>query len=236
MAGMQTSTPSRILIADDDRALCRLLADYLQREGFVVDVAHDGEAALACLRNTAERPDLLILDVMMPGRDGLETLRELRMQHRLPVIMLSARGEPVDKVIGLELGADDYLAKPCLPRELLARVRAQLRRTAPLAVGNVQVGSLELFPGERRAQLGDQELSLTGAEYSLLLALAQRAGELVDKASLTRQALGRELERFDRSIDVHVSRLRHKLAEASAEAPRIESVRGAGYMLVVAIP
>src|SRR6185312_684339 len=222
MAAMQTPNPSRILIADDDRALCGLLAEYLRREGFVVDLAHDGAEALVRLRNPAERPDLLILDVMMPGRDGLDTLRELRTQHRLPVIMLSARGEPVDRVIGLELGADDYLAKPCLPRELLARVRAQLRRNAPLAAGTVQVGN--------------QELTLTGAEFLLLLGLAQRAGELVDKAALTRLALGRELERFDRSIDVHVSRLRHKLAEASPDAPRIESVRGSGYVLVVAAP
>jgi two-component system response regulator CpxR len=233
---MQTPNPSRILIVDDDRALCRLLAEYLQREGFVVDVAHDGDAALALLRHTAERPDLLILDVMMPGRDGLETLRELRMQHRLPVIMLSARGEPVDRVIGLELGADDYLAKPCLPRELLARVRAQLRRNAPPVSGTVQVGNLQLFPGERRAQVGEQDLVLTGAEFLLLLGLAQRAGELVDKASLTRQALGREIERFDRSIDVHVSRLRHKLADASPDAPRIDAVRGSGYVLVAAAP
>lgn len=230
---MQTLNPSRILIVDDDRALCDLLVDYLQREGFVVDVEYDGDAALARLRNPAERPDLLILDVMMPGRDGLDTLRELRMQLRLPVIMLSARGEPVDRVIGLELGADDYLAKPCLPRELLARVRAQLRRTAPQLSGSLQVGNLQLHPGERRAQVGEQDLVLTGAEFLLLLSLAQRAGELIDKATLTRLALGRELERFDRSIDVHVSRLRHKLAEASAEAPRIDSVRGSGYVLVV---
>jgi two-component system response regulator CpxR len=223
---------SRILIADDDRALCSLLADYLQQEGFEVDVAHDGNEALARLRDAAQRPDLLILDVMMPGRDGLETLRELRLQHRLPVIMLSARGEPVDRVIGLELGADDYLSKPCLPRELLARVRAQLRRQAPEAAGNLQVGLLRLQPGDRRASIDEQELNLTGAEFSLLLALAQRAGELVDKATLTRIALGRELERFDRSIDVHVSRLRHKLAEASAQSPRIESVRGSGYLLM----
>lgn len=221
----------RILIADDDRALAGLLAEYLQREGFAVDVVHDGEAALARLRDGAQRPDLLILDVMMPGRDGLETLRELRMQQRLPVIMLSARGEPVDRVIGLELGADDYLSKPCLPRELLARVRAQLRRQTPEAAANVQVGNLRLQPGDRQASVDAQELTLTGAEFSLLLALAQRAGEVVDKATLTRLALGRELERFDRSIDVHVSRLRHKLAEASPAAPRIESVRGSGYLL-----
>jgi two-component system response regulator CpxR len=154
------------------------------------------------------------------------------MQHRLPVIMLSAKGEPVDRVIGLELGADDYLAKPCLPRELLARVRAQLRRNAPATAANLQVGTLRLQPGDRQAFIGEQELVLTGAEFMLLLALAQRAGELVDKASLSRAALGRELERFDRSIDVHVSRLRHKLADASAQAPRIESVRGAGYLLI----
>lgn len=227
---------SRILIVDDDRALCSLLSEYLRREGFVVDIAHDGDAALTQLRSQASRPDLLILDVMMPGQDGLATLRELRQQYRLPVIMLSARGEAVDRVIGLELGADDYLAKPCLPRELLARVRAQLRRHAPVVAGTLQVGILRLQPGERRAYVEDRELSLTGAEFMLLQALAQRAGELVDKAALTRIALGRELERFDRSIDVHVSRLRHKLTEASAQSPRIESVRGAGYVLVMGAP
>jgi two-component system response regulator CpxR len=221
---------SRILIVDDDRALCSLLADYLQREGFEVDVAHDGTTAMTHLHNAAQRPDLLILDVMMPGRDGLETLRELRLQYRLPVIMLSARGEPVDRIVGLELGADDYLSKPCLPRELLARVRAQLRRNTPAISGVLQVGVLRLLPGERRAFADDNEISLTGAEYLL------RAGELVEKTVLTRFALGRELERFDRSVDVHVSRLRHKLAEASPNAPHIDSVRGAGYVLVVSTP
>ncbi len=227
---------SRILIVDDDRALCSLLAEYLQREGFEVDLAHDGSAALAHLHDAAKRPDLLILDVMMPGRDGLDTLRELRLQYRLPVIMLSARGEPVDRIVGLELGADDYLSKPCLPRELLARVRAQLRRNTPVNAGVLQVGVLRLLPGERRAFADGNEMSLTGAEYMLLQALAQRAGELVEKTVLTRFALGRELERFDRSVDVHVSRLRHKLAEASPNAPHIDSVRGAGYVLVVSTP
>lgn len=227
---------SRILIVDDDRELGRLLAEYLRREQFTVDVVHDGDAALALLREPAQRPDLLIMDVMMPGRDGLETLKALRAQHRVPVIMLSGRGEPVDRVVGLELGADDYLAKPALPRELLARVRAQLRRQTPEAAAPVKVGNLHLLPAERRAQLDGKELVLTGAEFSLLLALAQRAGELIDKVTLTRLALGRELERFDRSIDVHVSRLRHKLAEVSAEAPRIDSVRGAGYVLVAGAP
>ena len=225
----------RILLVDDDRALCSLLAEYLRREGFDVDVAHDSVTALSQLHNQAKRPDLLILDVMMPGRDGLDTLRELRMQYRLPVIMLSARGEPVDRIVGLELGADDYLSKPCLPRELLARIRAQLRRNTPATAGTLQVGVLRLLPGERRAFADEQELSLTGAEFMLLQALAQRAGELVDKSVLTRLALGRELERFDRSVDVHVSRLRHKLAEASPQSPRIESVRGAGYVLAVGV-
>jgi two-component system, OmpR family, response regulator CpxR len=223
---------SRILIGDDDRELCSLLSEYLRREGLQVEVVHDGEAVLAQLRDSATRPDLLILDVMMPGRNGLDTLRELRAQHRLPVIMLSGRGEPVDRVVGLELGADDYLSKPCLPRELLARVRAQLRRHTVEAAGVLTVGVLRLLPGERRAYANEKELNLTGAEFALLLILVQRAGEVIDKTSLTRVALGRELERFDRSIDVHVSRLRHKLAEASPNSPRIDSIRGAGYVLL----
>jgi two-component system response regulator CpxR len=224
----------KILIADDDRELCALLADYLRREGFAVEAVHDAEAATRRLHDPVERPDLLILDVMMPGRDGLQTLRELRQQSRLPVIMLSARGEPVDRVVGLELGADDYLSKPCLPRELLARVRAQLRRQTTPAAEDFSVGVLRVQPGERRATINDVELQLTGAEFSLLLALSQRAGEVIDKAMLTRLALGREIERFDRSVDVHVSRLRRKLGEAAADAPVIEAVRGAGYLMIAA--
>lgn len=225
----------RILIVDDDRELSSLLADYLRREHYQVDVVHDGAAALVRLSQAATRPDLLILDVMMPGRDGLETLRELRARHALPVIMLSARGEPVDRVIGLELGADDYLAKPCLPRELLARVRARLRPPPTATVPDVlQLGPLLLEPAQRRARVDGQLLELTGAEYSLLLALATRAGQIVDKAVLTREGLGREIERFDRSVDVHLSRLRKKLGEASPQAPSIESVRGLGYQLIVA--
>lgn len=223
---------TRILIGDDDRELCALLAQYLRREGLQVEVAHDGQSVLARLHDPALRPDLLILDVMMPGRDGLAILRELRAQYRLPVIMLSGRGEPVDRVVGLELGADDYLAKPCLPRELLARVHAQLRRHTVEGAGELSVGVLRLLPGERRAYAGDKELHLTGAEFALLRVLMQRAGEVLDKTSLTRLALGRELERFDRSIDVHVSRLRRKLGEASTQAPRIDAVRGAGYVLL----
>lgn len=223
----------RVLIADDDRALCALLAQYLQRDGFTVEAVNDGDAALRRLSEPTNRPDLLILDVMMPGRDGLATLKELRRRHHLPVIMLSARGEPVDRVIGLELGADDYLAKPFLPRELLARVHARLRGGSAPNVSTLRVGELSLFPGEYRAQIAGVDIELTSAEFLLLLSLAQRAGEVIDKATLTTLALGRRLERFDRSVDVHVSRLRHKLGTVSAHAPRIEAVRGIGYVLTV---
>jgi two-component system response regulator CpxR len=229
---------ARILIVDDDRELCALLTEYLSQEGFEVSAVHDGTAALARLSDAGTaRPDAIILDVMMPGRDGLETLRELRARrahHPIPVIMLSARGEPVDRVIGLELGADDYLAKPFLPRELLARLRARLRTPAPAThEAAVEIGALRLIASDRRAWVDGAELVLTGAEFSLLLALATRAGQIVDKALLTREGLGREIERFDRSVDVHVSRLRRKLAELSGRAPRIEAIRGQGYQLMI---
>ena len=232
-----TGANPRILLVDDDLELCALLGDYLKREGFDVEAVHDGSAALSRFsdHSSAPPPDLLILDVMMPGRDGLETLRELRTTHALPVIMLSARGEPVDRVIGLELGADDYLAKPFLPRELLARIRARLRPANPAIADFVEIGTLKLMPAERRAWLDDQEVTLTGAEFSLLLALATRAGQIVDKALLTREGLGREIERFDRSVDVHVSRVRRKLSEVSPQAPRIEAIRGQGYQLIVPV-
>ncbi|GGA03397.1 response regulator [Dyella caseinilytica] len=224
----------KVLIGDDDRELCELLGEYLRLEGLHVDVVYDGEAVLARLRDQTSRPDVLVLDVMLPERNGLDTLRELRVQHRLPVIMLSGRGEPVDRVVGLELGADDYLSKPCLPRELLARVRAQLRRHTLEGVGELTMGVLRVLPGERRAYVEERELNLTGAEFSLLLTLMQRAGEVIDKPALTRASLGRELERFDRSIDMRVSRLRHKLTEASPHSPRIDAIRGSGYVLLPA--
>jgi len=222
-----------ILLADDDRALAALLAEYLVQEGFAVRAVHDGDAALAALNDTSFKPDVLVLDVMMPTRDGLDTLQKLRAMHALPVLMLSARGEPLDRVIGLELGADDYLAKPCLPRELLARIKALLRRGAsPMAHQILEAGVLRLSTGERRAWCGNVLLELTGAEFALLQVLLQHQGAVVDKATLTQQALGRALERYDRAIDVHVSRLRQKLGAASSQAPQIEAVRGAGYQLL----
>lgn len=232
---------AHILIVDDDLALAELLADYLRHESYTVETVHDGAAALARLAAAGPRPDLLILDVMMPGLDGLETLRELRRKHPLPVIMLSARGEPVDRIIGLELGADDYLAKPCLPRELLARVRARLRSAAATtAIDTLEIGILRIETLTRTAKLGGQPLDLTGAEFSLLMALATRPGQVVDKAVLTREGLGREIERFDRAVDVHISRLRRKLADAApdtaANTVGIDAVRGLGYQLIVGKP
>jgi two-component system response regulator CpxR len=230
MAGM-----SRILLVDDDRELCSLLATYLEREGFTIEAIHDADALASRLEDTGALPDLIVLDVMMPGQDGLSALRELRRHHSVPVIMLSGRGEPIDRVVGLELGADDYLSKPCLPRELLARVRAQLRRpgVGANAVGAeaLTVGTLRIDPFTRNVSVEETPLTLTGAEFSLLLALARSAGQVVDKARLTQVALGRPIERFDRSVDVHVSRLRRKLSSASGHAPSIEAVRGVGYVL-----
>lgn len=228
-----TAPAPQVLLADDDRALTGLLTEYLQQEGFVVRAVHDGDAALVALADASFKPDVLVLDVMMPGRDGLDTLQKLRGAHALPVLMLSARGEPLDRVIGLELGADDYLAKPCLPRELLARIRALLRRGAATHSSQVyEAGALKLSTGERRAWCHGVVLELTGAEFALLQTLLQHVGTVVDKATLTREALGRELERYDRAIDVHVSRLRQKLGSTSGDSPQIEAVRGAGYQLI----
>jgi two-component system, OmpR family, response regulator CpxR len=228
----------RILIADDDKELCALLSEYLARQGLTADSVHSAEAAIERLHETSRkgaRPDVLVLDVMLPGMDGLTALRRIREFESLPIVMLSGRGEPVDRILGLELGADDYLAKPCLPRELLARIQALLRRArgelGPEPVGEMQVGRVMLKPAERRASCGDAALPLTGAELSVLFELARQAGQTVSREQLTQSALHRPLERYDRAIDVHVSRLRQKLAHAKAGL-RVESIRGAGYQLI----
>ena len=218
----------RLLIADDDVELCELLRTYLQREGFDVEVAHDGRTALGAVR--AGSTDVLVLDVMMPGMNGLDVLRELRRESMLPVIMLTARGDDVDRILGLELGADDYLPKPCNPRELLARIRAVLRRAATAAVGDtLRVNDLVLDPGRRELRRDGEVLGLTSTEFSVLQRLLADAGRVVEKAELYRSALGREPVRFDRSIDMHVSNLRRKLGDAPGGGPRIDTVRGIGY-------
>ena len=221
----------RVLIIDDDVELCELLSDFLRLEGFEVDALHDGREALR--RIDASAPDALVLDIMLPGMQGLEVLRQLRTQHSLPVIMLTARGEDNDRILGLELGADDYLPKPCNPRELAARLRAVLRRAAPGQTGPaaLAVGATRLDAADRSASHEGNALGLTSAEFNVLQLLLLNAGKVVDKETLSREALGRPLNAYDRSIDVHVSKIRRKLSAAGGD-DLIVSVRGAGYQFI----
>lgn len=227
----------RILLADDDDELRELLCEYLQGEGFQVTGVADGEAALAAVRSAGSNSqafDAMVLDIMMPRVSGTEVLKELRKESGLPVIMLTARGEELDRILGLELGADDYLPKPCNPRELVARLRAILRRSGTsLANAPLHVDDLELNPASRQLR-GEQGLiELTSTEFSILQLLLRRAGTVVSKRDLYRAALGREPVRFDRSVDMHLSNLRRKLGPASGGGVRIETVRGLGYLYVL---
>lgn len=217
-----------ILIADDDTELCELLREYLGQEGFEVRLAFDGEQALA----ESRRPglDAMVLDIMMPHMSGIEVLRSLRKESELPVIMLTARGDDLDRIIGLELGADDYLAKPANPRELLARIRAILRRSNSHSTAAVlEVEDLQLNQARRELRLDGELKVLTSTEFSILQLLLQRSGEVVDKKDLYLAALGREPVAYDRSIDMHVSNLRRKLGPAKDGSERIETIRGFGY-------
>jgi len=207
-----------ILIADDDKELCELLREYLGQEGFEVRLAFDGEQALA----EARRPglDAMVLDIMMPRMNGVDVLRNLRRESELPVIMLTARGDDLDRIIGLELGADDYLGKPANPREL-----PKSHATAPV----IAVEDLELNQARRELKLGGEVKELTSTEFSILQLLLQRSGEVVEKKDLYLAALGREPVAYDRSIDMHVSNLRRKLGPARDGGERIETIRGLGY-------
>jgi len=223
---------NRILVIDDDIDLCELLTDYLTTEGFAVEVVHDGEAG--AMQALARDYALVVLDVMLPGISGFEVLRLLRSASKTPVLMLTARGDDVDRIIGLEMGADDYLPKPFNPRELVARIRAVQRRTAQApATGNAAevlvVGDVTLDLGARTVQVGGVPVELTSVEFSLLEALIQLAGQVVSREELSLQSLGRELNSCDRSIDVHVSSLRRKLGALGEENDRIKTVRGIGY-------
>ena len=220
--------PSTILIADDDTELCELLREYLGLEGFEVRLAFDGEQALA----ESRRPglDAMVLDIMMPRMNGIDVLRKLRKESELPVIMLTARGDDLDRIIGLELGADDYLAKPANPRELLARIRAILRRSnTQSTVAVLEVGDLVLNQARRELHRDGLLIDLTSTEFSILQLLLQRSGEIVEKKDLYLAALGREPVAYDRSIDMHVSNLRRKLGLAMDGTERIETIRGIGY-------
>jgi DNA-binding response OmpR family regulator len=222
-----------LLIIDDDRELCALLLEFLQLEGFAVDLCHDGREALQRCRQ--QQFDAIVLDIMLPGMQGLEVLKKLREQLDTPVLMLTARGEDTDRIIGLELGADDYLPKPCNPRELAARLRAILRRgrsAEPHRGTDLRVGLTHLNSADRSATWNDHSLELTSAEFNILHTLLLHAGNVVDKESLSRQALGRPLSAYDRSVDVHVSKVRKKFAACGADNP-IVSIRGAGYQFTI---
>ena len=226
-----------ILLVDDDAELAEMLKAYLEREGFAVGTEPDGERGVAAA--LSGRFELVVLDVMMPGMGGVEALRAIRLKSEVPVIMLTARGDDVDRVVGLELGADDYVPKPCSPRELLARIRAILRRMRPreatangAEAGLLAVGSLALWPEQRRAVMAGEGVALTSAEFNLLEVLARHAGQPVAKDELSLQGLGRPLARFDRSIDVHMSSIRQKLGLLPDGRSPIQTVFRRGYMLV----
>ncbi|AQQ68086.1 DNA-binding response regulator [Microbulbifer agarilyticus] len=229
---------SHILLVDDDIELTDLLEEFLVGEGFQVTVANDGGSGLELARSEAF--DALVLDVMLPVHNGFEVLRKLREDannpgHSLPVVMLTAKGDTVDRIVGLEMGADDYLPKPCNPRELAARLRAILRRgrggEKEASDDVLSSGPLRLLPREHQCQWNEQPVNLTGAEFSVLKVLVENAGQVVSKEIITEQALGRKLMPYDRSIDVHVSNIRKKLSEQGASRDLIINIRGAGYML-----
>jgi DNA-binding response OmpR family regulator len=221
------------LLVEDDERLARLTADYLKGHNVAVTLAGDGVRGLEEAGKL--RYDVVLLDLMLPGLSGLDLCKQLRARSDVPVIILTARGEEADRVMGLELGADDYLTKPFSPRELLARVRALLRRTRG-KVGPpttpIRVGSLWLDPGSQRASLEGRELALTGYEFALLRVLAERAGRVLSREQLMELAKGSAEESFDRSVDVHICHLRVKLGDDSRKPRMLKTVRGSGYLLV----
>jgi two-component system response regulator CpxR len=233
---------ARVLLVDDDIELCEMLAEYLAPEGFEVDTAHDGEQGAR--QAVAGQHDVVVLDIMLPKLNGFDVLRRIRHESQIPVLMLTAKGDEVDRIVGLELGADDYLAKPFNPRELVARLRAILRRTgssgmfSELGRGDgvqpdtIEVGDARVRPAERVAEWRGQPLDLTSTEFNLLEALMRNAGRVVSKAELSERALGRRLARYDRSIDMHMSNLRRKLGTLPDRRSPIQTVRGVGYQFI----
>lgn len=228
---------AHVLLVDDDVELVTLLCAYLENDGFRVSVAYEGESAVRSVFTT--EPDIAVIDVMMPGFDGIEVLRRVRTRSSLPVLMLTAKGDEESRILGLELGADDYVSKPCTPRELSARLRAILRRTLVKPASDkvfepdsVRIGELALFPAQRRITWSGKDLVLTNAEFNLLEVLIQKAGQAVSKSLLSEQGLGRPFQRYDRSIDVHLSSIRRKLPVLPDGRPRIQAVLRKGYQLL----
>ncbi|MDR0218465.1 MAG: envelope stress response regulator transcription factor CpxR [Enterobacteriaceae bacterium] len=225
----------KILLVDDDRTQTSMLKELLEMEGFSVMIAHDGEQALQFVDSSI---DLMLLDIMMPRKNGIETLKELRQYHQMPVIMLTARGSDLDRVLGLELGADDYLSKPFSDRELMARIRAILRRSnwneqqADKGTPVLEIDKLQLNPGRQEASFNGNILDLTGTEFTLLYLLAQHLGQVVSREDLSQEVLGKRLTPFDRAIDMHISNLRRKLPDRTDQLPWFKTLRGRGYLMV----
>jgi len=224
---------AHILLIDDDTELTSLLNEVLSYEGFDVSEANDGEAGLEAVNDSV---DLILLDVMMPKLNGMETLKKIREQWQTPVLMLTAKGEEIDRVIGLELGADDYLPKPFSDRELLARIRAVLRRTQHTAGKHSEViecQDIQVYPGKQEAYCQGELLDLTTTEFALLTHFVQNPGNALTKEDLSQDVLGKRLAAFDRAIDMHVSNLRKKLPERSDGKVRIKTLRGRGYLMIL---
>lgn len=225
----------KVLLVDDDVELTDLLKEYLEQEGFDVMVAHNGKDGVSAA--LSGQHDVAVLDVMMPNMSGVEVLKQIRAKSRLPVLMLTAKGDDIDRILGLELGADDYVPKPCTPRELVARIRAILRRTQPtesddLSSKPLSAGLLTLWPEQRRAEWAGKPLDLTSTEFNLLEVLVRNAGQVVSKSELSEQGLGRPLARFDRSIDVHLSSVRRKLGTLEDGRSYVQTVFRQGYQLI----
>src|SRR3954454_22232377 len=221
----------RILVIDDDVELCHLVSEYLRSEGFTTECVHDGESGLK--KASVGEYVLAVLDVMLPGINGFDVLRRIRSTSRMPVLLLTARGEDVDRIVGLEIGADDYLPKPFNPRELVARIRAILRRTraAEGSPGDIlRVGNVELNPSTRTVLQDGNNVELTSVEFNLLQVLLQEAGQVVSRERLVDSVLGRKFSPFDRSIDMHVSKVRKKLGDTDGGSDYIKTVRGVGYI------
>ena len=226
---------AKVLLVDDDVELVSIFRDYLEAEGFDVVMVHDGQSAVD--EALTGRYSIVVLDVMMPGMNGIEVLKHIRVHNDMPVLMLTAKGDETDRVVGLELGADDYVPKPCSARELVARIRAILRRSqandeleAPDA--SVGAGDLIMWPGQRRAEINGVPLELTSTEFNLLEVLARNAGKVVSKSELSERGLGRPLARYDRSIDVHLANIRRKLDGIGVGRDCIKTVFRRGYQMV----
>lgn len=224
-----------VLLIDDDTELSKLLEEYLQSEQLHLDAAHDGPSGLQ--KALSNQYAVVVLDVMLPGMSGLDVLKQLRQKSAVPVLMLTARGSELDRILGLELGADDYLAKPFNPRELVARLRAILRRTSGAASAGpaqpVHLADVELHPESRSVTCDGKPVGLTGAEFDLLSAFLRSPGKIISREDLTQAALGRPMSPMDRSIDVHVSNLRRKLGPYDGEQERIKAIRGSGYVYLL---